>query len=113
MDSTWSRAGRATAACWPGSGRALVARDAGRRWEAMRHGWALFARCLAAARCWMRDDGSRWERDGGRTMRHWLAHQASCAALVADVHGLAPRAIFVVAAAARRCSGDVVMTDFF
>ncbi|KZV19149.1 hypothetical protein F511_10040 [Dorcoceras hygrometricum] len=31
----------------------------------------------------------------------------------AAVRGLVPRTIFVVAAAARRCSGDVVTADFF
>ncbi|KZV23462.1 hypothetical protein F511_41874 [Dorcoceras hygrometricum] len=87
MDSPWSRAGRATASCWPGSDRALVARDAGRRWVAVRHGWALFARCLAAARGWTCDD--RWP---------------IIAAVLRDL---------LAAAAARRCSGDVVTADFF
>ncbi|KZV29227.1 hypothetical protein F511_22392 [Dorcoceras hygrometricum] len=82
------------------------------------------ARCSPRPCIWMR---MRW-----LDVAHWLRYTAvdddgldaqlyapivgtsrDCAALVAAVHGLMPRAIFVVADAARRCSGDVVTADFF
>ncbi|KZT75841.1 hypothetical protein F511_47134 [Dorcoceras hygrometricum] len=78
---------------------------------------AMMSRLLSCAGrvigAWWPAAGERCSRNGGRTMRHWLAHPASCAALVTDMRGLAPRTIFVVEAAARRCSDDVVTADFF
>ncbi|KZV16178.1 hypothetical protein F511_43811 [Dorcoceras hygrometricum] len=100
--SRWTAPGRTLAARLWRVGRAVVVHwlhemlaDDGRlcamAGRCLRDAWPLRAAgCATMAGRW-----ERWERDGGRTMRHWLAHPVSCAALVTAVRGLCAARVFL------------------